>query len=182
MSMMYVDCRASSSNEEPVRVIAVLDSQNDELIISQLLPYQPPANPYKGKTKEQVAMMKEIKAHTVVAVDNMNAFREWDMCFDPVEHLDAAIRAYYSFQRLGRLKIDSTIAALCDPGQMIEVRKTDLKGNVYELNSGEVNNNHFAVLISCWCAEKMAATRRITEADVEPTQRDIDTFNVPFSV
>lgn len=179
---MFIDARVAGSNDDPVRVIAMIDNQNDELIITKFLPYQLPKDPYKGKTAEQVAQMKQIKANTVVVVDNPTAFREWDIAFNEVDHLEEAIRAYLMMHRLGRLILDESIRAQCDPVSVIEVRKTELRGSVYELNSDEVTNSHFAVLISCWVSLRMMGTSRIVENEVEPTQHDIDTFNVPFSI
>lgn len=179
---MYIDCRVSTSNGDAVRVMAMLDKQNDNLVISKFLPFNPPQDPYKGKTKEQIAIMKQIKTNTIVAVDNPHSFREWDMSFNTVENLDQAVRDYYSLARLGRLEIKNDIKALCDPKAVIEVRKTDMRGNVYEVNPDEVSNHHFAVLIACWAAVRIRATVQINEVEVEPTQRDIDTFSVPFSI
>lgn len=179
---MFIDCRVASGNGDAVRVMAIVDKQNDKLTISKILPYQPPKDPFAGKTPAQIEQMKLIQANTIIAVDNPNAFRKWDMCFSQLDHLDAAVRDYFSMKRLGRLELDPSIEAMCNPESIIEVRKMDMRGNQYELNSGEVTNNHITVLICCWVAIKMLAQVSIVENEVEPTQHDIDTFSVPFSI
>lgn len=85
-------------------------------------------------------------------------------------------------KRLGRLTLHPDLEAMCNPESVIEIRKTEMKGNVYELDSAQVTNNHFAVLIACWTAIKMLAQSSIVEQEEEPTQHDIDTFSVPFSI
>ena len=179
---MYIDCRVAGSNGDAVRVVAVVDKQNDTLSIAKLLPYAPPKDPYQGKTPEQIAQIKQIQAYTVIVVDSPTAFKKWDTCFSQLEHLDQAVKDYYSMTRLGRLTLHPDLEAMCNPESVIEVRKTEMKGNVYELDSGQVTNNHFAVLIACWTAIKMLAQSSILELEEEPTQHDIDTFSVPFSI
>lgn len=179
---MFIDCRVAGSNGDAVRIFATVDKQNDTLSIAKLLAYQPPVDPYKGKTPEQIAQIKNIQANTIIVVDNATAFKKWDMCFSPLEHLDQAVQDYYSMKRLGRLRLAPEVEAMCNPETIIEVRKTDLRGNVYELDSSAVTNNHFAVLISCWVAIKMLAQSSIHEDEEEPTEHDIDTFSVPFSI
>lgn len=181
-SEMYIDCRTSSSNDDSVRVIAVVDNQNDTVAIASLLPYKPPKDPYKGKPALVIEAMKVIERNTIVVVDNPSAFKKWDMCFYEIDHLEEAVKAYYSLKRTQRLQISDEIKQQCDPENIIEIRKTDLRGNVYELNSSEVTNAHFAVLAVCWSAIKVRNTAMINQVEEEPTQRDIDTFNVPFSV
>lgn len=179
---MFIDCRMSGSKQNAVRIIAVMDNQNDQVIISKILPYTPPKDPYIGKSPEVVAKMKEIERNTVVVVDNSSAFKKWDMHFVENDHLEEAIKAYYSLMRTHRLKLSDDVRQICDPENIIEIRKTDLRGNVYELNSDEVTNSHYAVLAICWSAIKVRNTAMINTIEEEPTQRDIDTFSVPFCI
>ena len=57
---MYIDCRVAGSNGDAVRVVAVVDKQNDTLSIAKLLPYAPPKDPYQGKTPEQIQHLENI--------------------------------------------------------------------------------------------------------------------------
>lgn len=179
---MFIDCRVSGSNGDAVRIMAILDNQNDQVIIAKLLPYTPSSDPYKNKPPEIIAKMKEIERQSIIVVDNPTAFRKWDICFNEKDHLQEAIKNYYMLKRTQRLVLGDEVLQMCDPSNVIEVRKTDLHGNVIELNSDEVTNGHFAVMIACWSALKMRNTVSINEVEKEPTQHDIDTFNVPFSI
>lgn len=178
---MFIDCRISGGMGDAVRIIVVVDNQNDNVVISQILPYMPSPNPYRGKTAGQIAMMKEVERNSIIVVDNSSAFKKWDICFNQVEHLDEAVKSYYALSRNKSLILGEAVS-IYDPSMVIEIRKMDMRGNVYELNSDEVNNGHIAVLVACWSAVKMRGSVSVVESDDEPTQHDIDTFSVPFSV
>lgn len=178
---MFIDCRVSGSNGDPCRIIAVVDTQNDQLVIAKVLNYIPSPDPYKGKTALQIAQIKDVEKNSIVVVDNSNAFKKWDMHFDQVLHLDEAVRNYYSLSRNKSLILGKEVQ-IYDPSTIIEIRKMDMRGNVYELNSDEVNNGHIAILVACWSAVKMRNSISVVEADSQPTQHDIDTFSVPFSI
>jgi hypothetical protein len=58
---MYIDCRVAGSNGDAVRVVAVVDKQNDTLSIAKLLPYAPPKDPYQGKTLSKLLKLSRFK-------------------------------------------------------------------------------------------------------------------------
>lgn len=184
MQVMYVDCRIAmygNSGEDAARVLAVVDMQNDKVSISSILPYRPPKNPYQGKTAEQIEMIKKIEKSSVIVVDNPDAFSNWDLCFSEREHLDEAVKAFYSLDSMKVLELKKEVAERYNPRTVIEVRKMDLGGNVYELNSEEINNGYMAVLLTCWAAMRMRNTASMTQQS-DPTAEDEDDFFVPFSV
>lgn len=181
IQQMFIDCRVSGSTGDAVRIIAVVDNQNDQVTIAKILPYTPSPDPYKDKTPEQIKQIKEIERNSIIVVDNGSAFKKWDICFNQVEHLDEAVKSYYALSRNKSLILGTPVQVF-DPSMVIEIRKMDMRGNVYELNSDEVNNGHIAILVACWASIRMRGSVSVVEADSEPTQRDIDTFSVPFSV
>ena len=179
---VYIDCRIGTFGEDALRMIALYDSQNDQLVISRKLPYQPPKNPYKGKTAEQIAQMKEIALNTVVVVDNSLAFAKWDLNFSENEHLDEAVQAYYLLNRNKSLILGDEVKQQCNPEGVIAVRSMDLSGKKYELNSEELTNGNMGVLLVCWAAIRIRNSSVLIEEGEDPTQDDIDNFDVPFSI
>ena len=179
---MYVDCRVGNFGDDAVRIIALCDNQNDQVVISKTLPYMPPSSPYKGKTAEQVAQMKEIQRNTVIAVDNKIIFAKWDLYFVETEHLDEAIQAYYLLDRTKCLILSDDVKQQCSPSNIIEVRKMDVSGKKYELNSDELTNSNMGVLIVCWAVMRMRNAAICVEEEVDATQEDIDSFAVPFVI
>jgi hypothetical protein len=163
-------------------MIAVVDNQNDQVTIAKILPYMPPKDPYHGKTPKEVEQIKQIMRNSVVVVDNAAVFRKWDMHFQEVDHLDEAVKAYYTLDRAKILTLSNEIKQAYNPDNIIEVRKTDLKGRVYEINPDEVSNGAVAVMIVCWAALKARGTAKMLDEGNEPTQQDYDDFSVPFSI
>lgn len=179
---MYIDCRIGSYGTDAVRMIALYDTQNDQLIISKLLPYQPPKDPYKGKTAAQIAQMKEIERNTVVAVDNSMSFPKWDLHFVETENLDEAVQAYYLLDRTKCLVLGDEVKQQCNPENIIQVRAMDIAGKKYELNSDDLTNGTMGVLMVCWAAIRMRNASVMIEEGSDPTQQDIDNFDVPFTI
>ncbi len=177
-----IDCRIAGYGEDGVRIIAVYDTQNDNLSISKLLPYMPPADPYKGKTPAQVAELKRLQSHTVVVVDNAQIFPKWDLFYEEYANLDEAVAAYYLLERSHCLILNDEIRQQCSPEGVIEVRKMDLAGKKYELDSENVTNSNIAVLVACWAAVRFRNASVMVEETQAPTQDDIDSFDVPFSI
>lgn len=179
---MYIDCRVGNFGDDAIRIIALCDGQNDQVVIAKTLPYMPPKNPYKGKTAEQIAQMKSIEQNTVVAVDNKIAFAKWDLYFVEKEHLDEAIQAYYLLDRTKCLVLSDEVKQQCSPNNIIEIRKMDVSGKKVELNSDEVTNSNMGVLIVCWAAMRMRNAALSIEDGEDATQEDIDSFDVPFVI
>lgn len=71
---------------------------------------------------------------------------------------------------------------MCNPESVIEIRKTEMKGNVYELDDSQVTNNHFAVLIACWTAIKMLAQSSIVEQERGTNTARYRHIQRPFSI
>lgn len=180
MKNIFIDCRVGMYAENAVRVLATVDVQNDTVTISQIMPYYPPADPFKDKTPQQVEIIKMINKNSVVVVDNPDAFNNWDLRFIEEQHLGEAVQAYYLLENTKSLVLDKALINF-NPRNILETRKMDMKGNVYELNSDEINNTYMVVLIVCWAAVKARNTHSIT-VNESPTQEDTDEFFVPFSV
>ena len=179
---MYIDCRVGGFGEDPLRMIAMYDTQNDQVIISKTLPYMPSKNPYEGKTAGQVAQMKEIERNTVIVVDNSMVFAKWDLSFSEFEHLKDAIQAYSLLDNTKCLVLGDEVKQQCDPKAVLQVRKMDVRGKDYELNSEDLTNGNMGVLLVCWAVIRMRNTSVLTEEGLNPTQDDIDSFDVPFTV
>lgn len=179
---LYVDCRVAGFGEDPLRIIAVVDTQNDKVTISTTLPYMPPKDPFKGKTAKQIEEMKKILANTLVVVDNPIAFSKWDLNFEETEHLQEAIQAYTLLDSTQALKLGDQVKQQCDPKTVLQVRKMDVKGKDYELNSDDLTNGNMGVLLVCWAVIRMRRSAVMAEEGIEPTQQDIDNFDVPFVI
>lgn len=182
LQQMYIDCRVSGYGEDPVRMIAVVDNQNDQVTIAKTLPYMPPKDPYHGKSAKEIEQIKAILRNSVVVVDNASVFRKWDLYFQEESHLEEAVKAFYTLDRAKILTLSNEIRQAYNPDNVIEVRKTDLSGRVYEINSDESSNGAVAVMIICWAALKARGTARLLDDGKEPTQQDYDDFSVPFSI
>lgn len=178
----YIDCRVGTFGDDALRILALYDTQNDQLVISKTLPYQPPKNPYKGKTAAQVAQMKEIARNTVVVVDSSLAFPKWDLNFNESDHLDEAVQAYYMLNRNKSLVLGDDVKQQCNPEGVIQVRSMDLTGKKYELNSEDLTNGNMGVLLVCWAAIRMRNASVLIDESIDPTQEDIDNFDVPFAI
>ena len=177
-----IDCRIAGFSPDAIRMIAVYDSQNDQLTISKALPYEPPKDPYQGKTAQQVAQLKELERNTVVVVDNSSAFAKWDLHFVETENLDEAIQAYYMLERTKCLVLGDAVRQQYNPEGVIEVRKMDIAGKKYELNSEELTNGNMGILVACWAVMRVRNASVLVEEGQAPTQDDIDSFDVPFSI
>lgn len=178
MSNFYIDARVSKYAGDPFRVIAELDMQNELLTITRIKKaYKPAPLSFDGRTPEQVALIKNVLANTVVVVDNPSAFKEYDTLFIESEHLNEAVSAYLNFKNTGVLKNELGV----DPASVVEVRKLDMKGSVYELNSDEIQNEHVAILLCCWSALKIKNMSSLMDSE-QHTEDDIDSFNTPFSL
>jgi len=179
---LYIDCRVGAFGEDPLRMIAMFDTQNDQVTISKNLPYFPSKDPYKGKTAAQIKKMKEIELNTVIVVDNPLVFPKWDLNFIEKDHLADAIKAYSLLDTTHCLILSDEVKQRYDPKSVLQVRKMDVKGKDYELNSEDLTNGNIAVLLICWAVIRMRNTAVLHEDGIEPTQQDIDSFDVPFIV
>ena len=178
---IYLDVRIASYQEKSARILAIYDVPNEEIIIAELLPYNLPSDPYKGKSAEEIEELKAIEKNSIVVVDSMLNFAKWDIQFQEKEHLSEAVMAYYQFKRQNRLIMDPTIAQRYDPEGIIEVRNMDMRGNVYDLNI-DTENGHMCVMIACWVALRARGGAALVEqaTDQKVSQDDIDGFSVPF--
>lgn len=181
MNSIILDCRVAMYKGDAMRVLAMLDVQNDKVVISNTLPYAPPKQPFKDKSPAQVEQIKLLMRNSIVIVDNADSFRDWDMCFKEREHLDEAVRAYYSLNASHALELKDEVLRNYSPENVIQIRKMDLNGNTYELDSESITNGHVAVLLACWAAVKARNTASL-ETESEITQEDEDDFFTPFSI
>lgn len=181
MSTIVIDSRAAMYRDDAMRVLAIVDTQNDTVTISNTLPYMPPKDPFKGKTPAQIEKIKELQRQSIVVVDVSDAFNDWDMHFKEFEHLDDAVRAYRSLVARHCLILKNEVAQRYSPENVIQVRKMDMNGNQFELDSESITNGHVAVLMACWSATKALQTASIHSENETVTQDDQDDFLVPFS-
>lgn len=181
MNQIIIDCRIAMYKEDAIRLLVAVDPQNDTVIVSDALAYAPPKQPYKGKTPDQIKQIKKLEANTIIVVDNQDAFRNWDLVFDDKQHLDSAVRAYHMLKANNSLSLKDEVQRMYSPETVIQVRKMDLSGNQYELDSESVTNGHVAVLVSCWAAIKIRNTASLS-IESEPQVSDEDDFCTPFCI
>ena len=181
MSTIVIDARAAMYKEDAVRLLAIVDTQNDTVTISNILPYMPPKDPFKGKTPAQIEKIKELQKQSIVVVDVSDAFNDWDMHFIESRDLVDAAGAYRSLVARNCLILKNEVAQRYSPNNVIQVRKMDMKGNQFEIDSENITNGHVAVLMACWSATKALQTASIHSENETVTQDDQDDFLVPFS-
>ena len=181
MQDIITDVRISSYRESPVRLIGSFDVNNGQLSINQILPYG--ETDLSKKTKKELEQIKILQRHSIVVVDSMAAFNKWDLHFNESEHLHFAVGAYYELQRQKKLILGKAISSRYNLENVIQVRKLDVKGNVYEINPEETENAHIAILVSCWAALRARGVQAITSNENDAaTDEDRDDFLVPFSI
>lgn len=179
--IIVTDVRIGSYNGAQVRMVGKYDDLNRTLSISKLLPYNSGVV-LEGKTKEEQAKIKALQRHTITVVDSAIAFPKWDLHFIEKEHLEAAAAAYYELRRGGCLKLGKEIERI-DMDNVLQVRKMEMAGSVYELNQEDTENRHIALMVSCWAAFKALASVAVsTTNEVVITDDDRDDFLVPFSI
>ena len=93
-----------------------------------------------------------------------------------------AVKAYALLDTTHCLILSDEVKQRYDPKAILQVRKMDVKGKDYELNSEDLTNGNIAVLLVCWAAIRMRNSAVLHEEGLEPTQQDIDSFDVPFTV
>lgn len=178
---IITDIRIGSYSGPQVRMVGNYDDLNRTLSISKLLPFNSGSS-IEGKTKAEQEKIKALQRHTVTVVDSAIAFPKWDLHFIEQEHLTAAAAAYFELRRGGCLKLGKEIKNI-DIDNVLQIRKLEMSGNVYELNPEETENRHIALLVSCWAAFRALATVAISTTDeVVITDDDRNDFLVPFSI
>lgn len=181
MNQIITDVRISSYNEAAVRLIGSYDALNGHLSISEILPFG--ETDLSGKTKKEIEQIKILQRHSIVVVDSMTAFNKWDLHFNESEHLNFAVGAYYELERQKKLILGKEISSRYNLQNVIQVRKLEVTGNVYEINPEDTENAHIAILVSCWAALRARGVSAITNEEQEQaTDQDIDDFLVPFSI
>ncbi|HGW3984110.1 hypothetical protein ACRS5A_18345 [Acinetobacter baumannii] len=180
--VIITDVRIGSYEGDKVRVTGSYDAINGILAISKVLPYDSKVT-YEGKTPEQIEKIKTLQRYTMIVVDSANSFPKWDLHFQEKLDLPEAARAYYELVRSDRLKLGKEVANKYNLASVIQLRKLEIGGSVYELNPEETENGHIAILASCWAAIRAMATSTITNTEeVELSSEHHDDFLVPFSI
>lgn len=151
MSEIYIDARISNYTGDPRRCIGTLFIEDDSFSVDEFINYIPAKSPHKGLSQEQILELDEMRRNTIIVVDNVVQFKQWDLVFSEVDHLNDAVNAYRNMKSMHAIELDTSIAAV-DPMNIVEVRKIDKKGTVYELDSDQVTNDQMCLLVACWAA------------------------------
>lgn len=178
---IITDVRIGSYNGVKVRLVGKYDDLNRTFTIAKVLSYTSKAE-LEGKTEAQKKQILALQRHTINVVDSPLAFPKWDLHFIEKDHLEEAAAAYYEFLRGGCLKLGKDIERI-DIANVLQIKKLEMAGSVYELNQEETENRHIALLVSCWAAKRALSTVAITtDQEAVITDADRDDFLVPFSI
>nr|WP_314367355.1 hypothetical protein [uncultured Acinetobacter sp.] len=179
--LIITDVRIGSYNGAQIRLVGKYDDLNRTLSISKLLPYNSSVS-LEGKSEDEQKKIKALQRHTITVVDSAISFSKWDLHFIEKEHLEAAAAAYYEFRRGGCLKLGKDVERI-DIDNVLQTRKLEMSGSVYELNQEDTENRHIALLVSCWAAKRALASVAISTTEkIEITDDERDDFLVPFSI
>lgn len=181
--LIYLDARMGSFKGDPVRIFAAFDIRNNSIIVANLLPFRPSTDE-SSLTTEELEKRKAIKSNSIIVTDCPDAFEDYNISFNPNEHLDIAAQTYMTFDRQGVLVIDDELKGRANVASVIDAKKLELgKGVVYQLDPQRTNNIHIAVLGICYAAKKSRGGASVLNM-LEDTQQHetYDDSVMPFTI
>lgn len=180
---VFLDVRMATFKGDPVRLLCEYDIRNNTIIVSNILPFRPSDDESKF-TPEQIEMKRAIKQQTMVITDCPDAFDDYNIAFNPNEHLDVAALAYLSYNREGVLSIEPELKGRANVESVMDAKKLELgKGMVYQLDPSLTNNIHIAILGLCYGAKKANGSMNVLNIFESDTHDDPhDDSLMPFTI
>ncbi|WP_151765775.1 hypothetical protein [Acinetobacter colistiniresistens] len=152
--LIYLDSRMGSFKGDPVRIFAAFDTRNNSIVVANLLPFRPSTDE-SMLSPEEIEKRKAIKRNSIIVTDCPDAFEDYNIAFNPNDHLDIAALAYMTYERQGVLVIDDELKGRANVASVMDGKRLELdKGVVYQLDPSRTNNIHIAVLGLCYAAKK----------------------------
>lgn len=167
MAFIKIDSRVSGYRGQPVRVMGVCDTDKGTILIAKIEPY---------------TTIVEKNDQTVVVTDTPDHIKNWQLAYDERRDMLEVIKSFFSLKNAGKLKVKDQ---MLDPSGILEMRKIDERGSVWEFNSDQTNNGHVAALLIVWAGVKAIRGRAMADQfDNESTDQDDDDDDpsMPFSV
>lgn len=163
---IIIDARVSGYKGDPYRLRAVCKPQSGNIKIRKQAPY--------------LAEGEAIDSKTVIVTDSPSHFDHWQLVFHEDQHLAEAVKAFFEMNRGGKVSHESSFNKF-SPQTILELRKIDKGGSVWEFNSEATYNAHVAYLLAVWAAKRITLTTSITYQVDDETEADLDDPMMPFS-
>lgn len=166
MAIIKIDSRVSSYRGQPTRVLGLCDTDKGTILVVKMEDYTTEVKPDKS---------------TVVVTDSPDHIKNWQLSYDERRDMLDVVKSFFSIKNAGMLKVNEQ---RLDPTGILEMRKIDERGSVWEFNSSQTNNGHVATLLLVWAGVKAIRGRLLSEQVEEATQDDseFDDPSMPFSV
>ncbi|KYQ83268.1 hypothetical protein AWW72_14815 [Acinetobacter sp. NRRL B-65365] len=166
--IIKIDARVTGFSNDQMRLISLCFPETGEILVQKIeifttLPVRP-----------------DQQADTIVVTDSPNLIQNWQLKFDPKEHLEEVIKVYQASFRGGLVEFESSLERF-NPLNILQVRKIDKNGLQQEFDSGALDNGHIAALISIWASNKIAVSHAVTSKE-EVKEEYIDRTMLPFSI
>ncbi|EXB47290.1 hypothetical protein J522_1941 [Acinetobacter baumannii 146457] len=166
--IIKIDARVTGFSNDPTRLISLCIPETGEILVQQIeifttLPVRP-----------------DQQADTIVVTDSPNLIQNWQLKFDPREHLEEVIQIYQTSFRAGLVEFEKSLERY-NPMNILQVRKIDKNGLQQEFDSGSLDNGHIAALITIWASHKIAVSHAVTSKE-EVKEEYIDRTMLPFSI
>lgn len=166
--IIKIDARVTGFSNDQVRLISLCFPDSGEILVQKIdifttLPVRP-----------------DQQADTIVVTDSPNLIQNWQLKFDPKEHLEEVIRVYQSSFRGGLVEFETSLERY-NPMNILQVRKIDKNGLQQEFDSSSLDNGHIAALISIWASNRISVSHAVTSKE-EVKEEYIDRTMLPFSI
>lgn len=167
MGAIRIEAFVSGYRGVPVRLLALSDPNTGSVLVAKQIDAaggQKPGN------------------DTVVVTDSPNATKHWGLAYDERQHMLEVIKSYFELQRSGRIKLSDALLRY-NPDAIIQTRKIDERGAVFEFDSQSTENGHVAVMLAAWAAKKSTHGQEMADmlAD-DSVSEDDDDDGMPFSL
>lgn len=179
-NVLFLDVRVNNYKGEAKRIVAVCDTSNGLLYISDEKKYRTVDE--KPVTPEQ----KEIAAKTLVVTDSPKIVQQWNLAFDEKVHLAEAVQAYQEKSSNYLLQLAESVQGRFDLRDSLQIRKLELSaGQVWELHP-DIDNGKMCTLLACWAAARGLSSYNVADQmlqdDSEFDDDDDDFMSMPFSL
>lgn len=162
-----IDSRVIGFSSDPVRVLALCFATG-EIVINSIAEFT------------ELPIIGDDQSTTVVVTDAPDVVQNWNLKFNPQEHLETVITMFQLRSRAGLIQIEKELNRY-DPQNVLQVRKVDKKGLQQEFDSTSLNNGHVAVLLAVWASNRISQGNAITRPTEFKTE-EINKFMLPFSI
>lgn len=167
MSPIIIHSMVSGYRGGPVKLLSMCDPVTGAVLVRKQLDY---------------ASASKSGDDTIVVTDSPSSVKNWGLSYDERLHMLEVIKAYFELQRSGRIKIDSALLRF-NPDAIIQTRKIDERGAVFEFDSQSTENGHVAVMLAVWAAKKSMQGQEMAEMMADDSASDDeDDDGMPFSL